>query len=492
MTQEVTTSPQCIPDTRRVAVIGGGVSGLAAAFRLLELRKARGQPVDVTLFEAGSQTGGVIGTRRIDGYLVELGADMFITNPPYAVDLCRRLGLENELIPTEDRFRRSLVLHQGKPVSVPESFQLLSPVEIWPVLKSPLFTWPGKLRMALEYFLPRSTSDADESLAHFVRRRFGREALERLVQPLVGGIYTADPERLSLHATMSRFRELERTHGSVIRGLRKKAASRDGEAAASGARYGMFATLRNGVDSLLETLRDRVAEGATVRVGTPVSRLTPNSAGGYSLTLPAGVQERFDAVVLALPAYRIADLLDNFSEQLVTDFRKLEYASTAIVVSGYKLSDIEHPLDAFGLVIPAIEKRKILAVSFTSRKFPGRAPEGRIILRTFVGGAMQPELLQRSDAEIQTLVQSELSQILGVRGAPEFCVVARWDRAMPQYYVGHVELVSRIEAAIATHRGLALAGNAWHGVGIPDCVHSGEVAGERVFREICDSGPDFF
>ena len=467
----------------RVAVIGAGVSGLAAAHRLLELGKDQQRPVSVTLFEAGPHTGGVIGTRRIDDYLVELGADMFITNPPYAMNLCRRLGLENELIPTEDQFRRSLVLHRGKPVSVPDSFQLLSPVEIWPVLRSPLFTWPGKLRMGLEYFLPKSTNDADESLAHFVRRRFGREALERLVQPLVGGIYTADPERLSLLATMSRFRDMERAHGSVIRGLRKKAASREGDATASGARYGMFASLKNGIDSLLEALRNRVAEGASVRVETPISGLTPRPEGGYLLTLPEGVLESFDAVVLAISTYRIADLVASLSSSLAADLRKIEYASTAIVVSGYKLSDIDHPLDAFGLVIPAIEKRKILAVSFTSRKFPGRAPDGRIILRTFVGGAMQPELLKQSDTEIQAMVQAELSRILGVRGVPDFSIVARWDRAMPQYHVGHVDLVSRIEEAVAAHPGLALAGNAWHGVGIPDCIHSVELAAEKVFSQ---------
>jgi oxygen-dependent protoporphyrinogen oxidase len=338
--------------------------------------------------------------------------------------------------------------------------------------------------MGLEYFLPRGKTDADESLAHFVRRRFGQEALERLVQPLVGGIYTADPERLSLKATMSRFLEMERTYGSVIRGLRqqKKTASRDSDTSASGARYGMFVSLAGGIDSLLTTLRQRVADRATIRTQTAVSAIALHSEGGYLLTLPGGAQERFDAVVLAIPAYRIADMVQNFSPETAADLRKIEYASTAIVISGHKLSDIAHPLDAFGLVVPAIERRKILAVSFTSRKFPGRAPEGRIILRTFVGGAMQPELLRQSDEEIQRMVRGELEQILGLRGTPDFSIVARWDRAMPQYHVGHVELVSRIEESLEKHPGLALAGNAWHGVGIPDCIHSGELAAEKVLN----------
>ena len=471
----------------RVAIVGGGLTGLTTAYRFQELARERGLLLKIVLFEANQRTGGVFGTQRIGDYLVELGADSFITNKPWALDLCLRLGLKDDLIPTNAEYRRSLVLRQGKPVPVPEGFQLLSPVEIWPILKSPLFSWPGKLRMAWEYFLPRKREPSDESLASFVRRRFGREALERLVQPMVGGIYTSDPELLSLQATMPRFLELEQKHGSVIRGLRV-AASREMQqsAKASGARYGLFLTLRNGMQQLLDKLTESASQTAELRLGTSVTKLTPGTQGYLVESSSEGIThtEQFDRVLLALPTHRIAELVNPFDTTFANHLREIEYASTAIVVSGHKLADIKHPLDAFGLVIPASEKRRILAVSFTSRKFPNRAPEGHVELRTFVGGAMQPGLYKLSDEEIQRLVQDELRDLLGVEGTPDFTVIARYPRSMPQYHVGHLERVARIRQAVATHPGLYLAGNAYEGVGVPDSIHSAEQAAESLVNSL--------
>lgn len=469
--------------TWRVAVIGGGFSGLAAAHRLQELCARDQFPLDLVLFESGTRLGGVVGTRSIAGYRVELGADSFITNKPWAIDLCRRLGIENRLISTDPSFRRSLVLRNGKPVAVPEGFQLLSPVSVGAVLRSPIFSWPGKLRMALEYVLPRGYSEADESLAAFVRRRFGREALERLVQPLVGGIYTSDPEKLSLRATMPRFLDMEREHGSLIRALRRqKARGEEDDATTSGARYGLFVTPSSGIAELVDALSESVAKDASIQLETEVQALAPEADGrGFVLDLPYGAKDSFDAVIVALPACRTAELIAGFAAPAREALSHIDYASTAIVVSGHKLSDVRHPLDAFGLVVPAIEKRKILAVSFTSRKFSGRAPEGCVQLRTFVGGAMQPELMQLSDAEMITLVRDELESMLGVTWKPDFTIVARWSKAMPQYHVGHLDRVAAIERELAAFPNLALAGSAYHGVGIPDCIHSGEQAAEKVF-----------
>ena len=469
--------------TWHVAVIGAGLSGLAAAHRLVELCTRDARPLDLVVYEAGARVGGLVGTRTIGNYRVELGADSFITNKPWAVDLCRRLGIEERLIPTAARYRRSLVLRHGKPLPVPDGFQLLSPVDMGAVLRSSIFSWHGKLRMALEYVLPRGGSEADESLAHFVRRRFGNEALERLVQPLVGGIYTSDPEKLSLQATMPRFLEMEREHGSLIRALkRQQQAGRSDDPTASGARYGLFATPSGGISEVVEALSTKVASAANVRLETEVQRIVPHAdRRGFILELPAGTHAHFDAVIVALPAFRAARLIEGFAPRAAVALDSIEYASTAIVVSGHKLADVQHPLDAFGLVVPAIEKRKILAVSFTSRKFPDRAPEGCVQLRTFVGGAMQPELLEQSDDEIKLLVQRELEEIFGVTWRPDFAIVARWMRSMPQYHVGHLDLVSRIESELASMPTLALAGNALYGVGIPDSIHSGEMAAERVF-----------
>jgi oxygen-dependent protoporphyrinogen oxidase len=486
------TSPQLMETSRkeppqpaktwRVAVVGGGISGLAAGHRLTELCTREKRALDLVMFEAAASAGGVVGTRTIGEYRIELGADSFITNKPWAVDLCRRLEIEDRLIPTDVRYRRSLVLRHGKPLPVPEGFQLLSPVDVGAVLRSPIFSWPGKLRIALEYLVPRGGSDVDESLAHFVRRRFGNEALERLVQPLVGGIYTSDPEKLSLRATLPRFLDMEREHGSLIRALQRQKRAGSGDDSASGARYGLFTTLAGGISELVEALSRKVARKATVRLQTEVLRIVPQADGrGFVLELPAGTHDQFDAVIVALPACRAARLIDRFAPRAAAALDSIEYASTAIVVSGHKLADVRHPLDAFGLVVPAIENRKILAVSFTSRKFPERAPEGCVQLRTFVGGAMQPELLELSDDDIKLLVQRELEDIFGVTWRPDLTVVARWMRSMPQYHVGHLDIVARIESELASLPHLALAGNALYGVGIPDSIHSGELAAERVF-----------
>jgi oxygen-dependent protoporphyrinogen oxidase len=480
--------------TSRVAVVGGGITGLAAAHRLRELAATLDRPLEVTLFEAGPRIGGVFETRELAGYLVEWGADMFITNKPAALELCRRLGLEDRIIPTDATYRRSLVLRRGRPVEVPDGFQLLAPTKLTALLRTPIFSPAGKLRMMAEALLPRGPECEDESLASFVRRRFGREALERLVQPLVGGIYTSDPERLSLRATMPRFLELERDFGSVILGMRRASTSAaDRDETSSGARYGLFVSLLGGLRELQDALADRVQRHDTIALNTRVKYLQPQR-DGYAIALaepdrhPATPGTRqatpFDAVIVAAPAFAAADVVAPVDQNLAELLRRIEYASTAVVVSGHKLSDVRHPLDAFGLVIPAIERRKILAVSFTSRKFAQRAPTDCVLLRTFVGGAMQPELFDLSDDEVLAIVRRELEELLGVTWRPDFAAVARHVRSMPQYHVGHLRLVQEIEAAAARWPRLFLAGNAFRGVGLPDCIQSGEQAAERTISAL--------
>jgi len=469
----------------RVAVIGGGLTGLSAAHRLVEIRAESHAPLEITLFEASDRLSGVMGTEEIDGYRVETGADSFITNKPWAVDLAKRLGIEERLIATDARYRRSLVLYKGRPEPVPEGFMLLAPAKIGPVLRSPLLSPWGKLRLGLEYFVPKRHGAGDESLAAFVRRRLGGEVLDRIVQPLVGGIYTSDPEKLSLRATMPRFLDMEANQGSLIRATRSQAATASAEAGSgSGARYGLFATFQNGVSELLDALIASI-QPCEIRLNTPVTRIIPTEENHAALAqLADGSEERFDAVIAALPAYRVGDLIAADQAELASELQQIEYASSAIVVTGHRLEDIANPLNAFGLVIPAVENRKILAVSFTSRKFPSRAPEGCVQLRTFVGGAMQPELLELDDEQLTALVKRELAEILGVKGDPQFVRIARYNRAMPQYHVGHLDRVAHIEQQVAELPYLEVAGNAYHGVGIPDCIHSGEQAAERLFAQI--------
>jgi oxygen-dependent protoporphyrinogen oxidase len=474
----------------RLAVIGGGISGLAAAHRAIELAKETSTNVRVELFEASSRLGGVMHTEQINGCIAELGADSFITNKPAAVELCRRLQLDERLIATEPTHRQAFVLRRGKPVLIPDGFMLMAPSRIWPVLASPIFTPLGKLRIGLEYLIPRRTQTGDESVASFVRRRLGREALERLVQPLVAGIYTGDPEKLSLAATLPRFIEMERTHGSLIRAARQQreqtVASVESEPRESGARFGLFASFKNGMSELVEALVRRIEQSGVIHRAMAIRtlRLRGETDGGFALETADGRDVAFDVVIMALPANRTAKLLAQLDSNLSAELCAIEYASSAIVVTGHHERDIEHPLNASGLVIPAAERRQILSVSFASRKFAGRAPAGEVVLRTFVGGALQPELLQCTDHEITQIVRSELADIFGVRGEPIFVRVSRHEGAMPQYHVGHLDRVARIRTLLAEHPRLALAGNAYEGVGIPDCVLSGENAAERVFSAL--------
>ncbi len=463
---QILSQPTAAPSDRtaRVAVIGGGISGLAAAHRLIELAAKAGTNVRVELFEAGPRLGGAIQTEQIGQCLAELGSDSFITNKPAAVELCHRLGLDDRLISTDPAHRQALVLRRGKPVPIPDGFMLMAPSRIWPVLASPIFSPWGKLRLGLECLIPRRKETGDESVASFVRRRLGTEALERLVQPLVGGIYTSDPEKLSLAATLPRFIEMERRQGSLIRAARRQRhdAARVGEGGPreSGARYGLFVSLRGGMSELVEALAGRIGAAGAIhrRTGVKALRRVADGDGGFLLETAEGRELAFDVVMVALPAKSAALLFAPIDSDLSAALGEIEYASSAIVVTGHHERDVAHPLDASGLVIPAVEGRQILSVSFASRKFAGRAPGGEVVLRTFVGGALQPEILERTDEELVQIVRSELGDILGVRGEPTFVRISRHEGAMPQYHVGHLDRVARIETRLAGHPRLALAG----------------------------------
>lgn len=466
--------------SRRVAVIGGGCTGLAAANRIRELDPN----IHVTLFESSDRLGGVIRTERFQDYLVEHGADMFTTKQPWAIDLCNRLGMADELLNTNKEHARAFVVYRGRLCPVPEGFSLMTPGKAWPIIKSPLLSLGAKLRMAYEYFVPRRFSHDDESLADFATRRLGKQAYERLIQPLIGGIYTADPTKLSMQAAMPQFVEMEREHGGLLRSVLRTAGQQDPGHRAAGARYGLFVAPRDGMQSFMDKLIERLPP-ASIRLRTIVESLAQTDGLSWQVS-PAGTNrpELFDAVILATPAYRTAELLSSLDTQAAEDLRGILYASTAIVVCGYVRKQLRHPLDGFGVVVPQIEQRMILAASFASVKFVGRAPSDRILIRVFVGGACQPELLQKTDQELEELVQVELRELLGASGRPELCKTVRWEQSMPQYHVGHLDRVTRIEQRIKAFPTLALAGNAYRGVGIPQCIHSGEQAAERIVQRL--------
>lgn len=430
--------------------------------------------------------GGILQTVERDGYLIERSADMFTTREPYALDLCQRIGLGDELINTDPRYRRAFVVHRGQLVPVPEGFTLMSPAKVWPVLRTPLLSPLGKIRLAWEYFIPGKRDDADESLSSFAVRRFGKEAFERLIQPLIGGIYTADPDHLSMQATLQQFVDFEKKYGSLIRAMRTtqaKGKDKNKDSAGTGARYGQFLAPRLGMSQFIRALADQLPPG-TIQLRTRVERIERAPAGSaatWCLFLdhsPAPLP--FDDLIVAAPAYACPPLLERIAPSLSSLIQKIPHAGCSVAVLGYPKSQIEHPLNGFGFVAPRIEQRKIIAGSMASVKFEGRAPQGRVLLRVFVGGALQPELNQLDDAELQQLVRQELRELLGVTGDPEFCLINRWLGVMPQYHVGHVALAAQIDTAANALPHFALAGNAYHGVGIPFCVHSGEQAAERI------------
>ena len=464
--------------TRRVAVIGGGITGLAAAHRLLELDPT----LDVAILEASDRLGGVIQTFHKDGFLIERSADNFITNVPWALDLCQRVGIAERLLETNASRRKAFVVHDGRLQHIPDGFLLMVPGRLWPIVKTPILTFRGKLRLAWEYFTPRRRDTADESLASFATRRLGREVYQRLVQPLIGGIYTADPEKLSIAATMPRLVEMERRHGGLIRGARRRRAPSAGDdAKSSGARYSMFVTPRGGLTSLIDAIAARLPQH-TPRLNWPVEQLTRRADGRWRLTASGRDPKIFEAVIVALPAPRAARLLASVDRQLATLLENITYAGATVVAVGYRREQVSHALNGFGFVVPSIEGRRILAGSFSSIKYADRAPQGSVLFRVFVGGACQAELADLSDADLRRLVGEELAELLGVRGEPTMCQIVRWKGAMPQYHVGHVELVERVETRAAELPHLELAGNAYHGVGIPHCIHGGEEAARRIVQ----------
>ena len=463
------------PQPPRLAVIGGGISGLAAAHRLHQLLPT----AQLRLFEAGPRLGGVLYTQRSGDLLLEHGADSFIAKTPWAVDLCRDLGLADELVPTNQQHRRALVVRNGRLLPVPEGFVVMQPRKWGPLLRSPVLSVAGKLRALAESWISTPAAACapgyDETVASFATRRLGREAFDRLVEPLMAGIYVADATELSLAATMPEFLEAERTHGSLRRAARAVANGQ----LSSGARYESFLTLRRGMSNLVEALARTLPSGC-VELDSPVVELARIAGRRWSVTVAARPATAFDGIVIATPAPQVAILVEKIDPQLAHLLARIEYASSVVVTHVYARNALSQPLEAFGFVVPRIERRSLLAASFPSVKFPGRTPENLVPIRAFLGGALHPEVAGQTDDELATLAHRELCDLLKLLGEPVETHVARWPASMPQYRVGHVKQAGAIEHLASAHRGLALAGNAYRGVGIPQCIRSGQDAAERV------------
>ena len=460
---------------KRVVVIGGGITGLAAAHRLREGARERGLRIEVRLLESSDRFGGSLRTSRAAGCVLEHGPDCFLSTKPAGVALCEELGLGESLIGTNTEFRRSFILKGNALLPVPAGFYLLAPSSFAPFITTPIFSPLGKLRMAMDLFIPRRKEGGDETLASFVRRRLGTEALERIAQPMVAGIYSADPETLSLAATFPQFLEMEREERSVILALRKRMRAGRGAASTSGPRYGLFVSLREGMESLVAALLERIPEGA-LRSGRRVTALQ-RERDGWKVRLEGGESVTADAVCLTAPAPPAAKLMAEVSPKMSDLLSQIAYGSIGTLNLVYQRERVKRPLDGMGFVVPAAEGRALVACSFSSAKFEGRAPEDKVLLRAFFGDG---ETFAFSEEEAVRRLIEELRGVLVIQGEPETVLLSRHPHAMPQYKVGHPDRVGAIEAEAEGVPGFAIAGSAYRGVGIPDCVDGANKAAGRL------------
>jgi oxygen-dependent protoporphyrinogen oxidase len=486
----------------RTAIIGGGIAGLAAAYELEQARQA-GKKVEYTLFESRNRLGGSLSSEVVDGAVLERGPDSFLTEKPAAAELCRELGLGAELTPSNDADRKTCIVVRNRLVPLPDGLMFLIPTKLIPTALTRLFSLQTKIRMGLELLHPPRPSSQDESVASLVERHFGRETVDRLADPLLSGIFGGDSAQLSARTVLPRLVEMEEEYGSLTRGMlaahrkmrarMKDAAKRieavNGNAQGNSrpAQRSIFTALRGGMNQLVDALAARL-DPASVRLSTPVTGLE-KTADGWKVV--AGVtSEVYDAVILASPAWAAGELLGRIDPQLAEELRGIPYSSSITINLIYNESQLGRLPDGFGFLVPVVEGRSMLACTFVHRKFLGRTPPGKVVLRAFMGGMKNEALMAAPDADLLATVRRELSEILGEQilpqsAQPEYAQVSRWPRAMAQYAVGHQERMKRINTNVAALPGLKLAGNAYDGIGIPDCIRLGRKAAKELLAVSC-------
>jgi len=467
---------------KRIAIIGGGISGLSAAFTIEEKRQS-GTEVEYVLFEASPRLGGVLVTDRVDGCLVEAGPDSFLTEKPWAADLCGKIGLGDQLIGSNDSERKTYIVARGKLVVMPDGLMFMVPTKIMPTVLSPLFSWRTKLRMAAEWFHPPHKASEDETVAEMVKRHYGPEMVELLADPLLSGVYGGEASGLSVRAVLPRFADMESKHGSLGRAMlesRKQVRKKMGAAANLPARP-LFTSLKDGMQQMVDALVARL-DANSLKTSSLVQSVIRQDNGW---TVCAGYQsDQFDAVIIATPAHAAADVLQSTDENLARDLSEIKYSSSVTVTLGYDEKVRRSLPPGFGFLVPRSEGLRMLAATFVHNKFPHRAPENRALVRCFLGGARDEQILQKSQEEILDIVRVELRRIIALDAEPLFARVYKWKSAMAQYSVGHLERLQRIEALRQSLPGLALAGNGYSGIGVPDCVRSGADAAGKILGEM--------
>ena len=463
-----------------MTVIGAGVSGLACALRLQELSQEKNIPLELNVLDAGGKAGGTLSTVEKDGFLMEEGPDCFIIEKPAALELCKKLGLEDQLIKTNPTLKQSFILKGPKLHPIPEGFYMLAPSRLMPLMTTPLLSPMGKLRAALEPFVKVRRGGGDESIGEFVRRRLGREVLDALAQPLVGGVYNADPDDLSVEACTPRFKEMELKYGSLLKAL---AARRlNAQTQVSGARYSLFVSFKQGVQTLAETLIRQIP-AESLWLHSPVHSLNLSGHGTWEVASKNGTMEE-DAVVLAIQPSKMRDLIGHLDEEWDQLLSGIPAHDSATLNLGFRRQDVGHPLDGFGFVVPAIEKKLVVGCTFASQKFEGRAPEGYVLMRAFLGPAGVKEFKSQGPLAALGKVFEELKPILNLRAEPVVHHWATYEASMSYFRPGHLELVSKLEQKAAGLKGLYLAGNGLKGVGIPDTIAAGQAAADKIFQAL--------
>jgi oxygen-dependent protoporphyrinogen oxidase len=465
---------------KHVAIVGGGITGLSAAFALYEQAASVGLPIACTLIEASPQWGGKVATHRVGELIIEAGPDSFLALKPWGLELCQKLGLADRLIYTNTQHQKTFIYSRGRLRELPEGLVLVVPTQLGRLWTSGLLSWSGLLRMGLDLVLPAKRSAGDESLTSFFSRRLGQEAFERVVEPLVAGIYGGDADQMSLRATFPRLYELEQQYGSLIRGL---LASRP----KTSSTRTMFVTLREGLVELTHALVMRLATmGATLMVQQPVMAIRVRQSQPmrwtYDLTLNSGTIVSADAVILATPAFVSSDLVRPLSPLAAALLDAIPYASTATVSLAYQSETLGGAVRGFGFVVPRVEQRTLRAVTWVSLKWPHRAPATQTLVRCYLGGIGREAVLEEDDDALILCVQEELRHLVGLTGEPIYAEVNRWPRGIPQYTLGHLERLNAIERSLDRYPGLVLAGAAYRGIGIPDCIRDGTEAASAVVR----------
>ena len=452
----------------KTVVIGGGISGLAAAY---SLQKSQGSNADYLLLEDSDHLGGKIVTYAGEGFLVEGGPDSILTQKRAALDLCRELGLGDQLIGANHTATPSTyVLSKRKLHPMPEGMMLMAPTMILPILRSKLISWPGKLRMGLEIFIGRNTTVADESLGAFVRRRMGSELLAKIAGPLMAGIHAGDPEALSLRSTFPMFTDMEKKHRSLVLGMMKRKKEQAAQPS-TGPRPAMFTTLYGGLQRLPDAIAARL-NPHQVKLNSCVQSIAP-AGSQYRLALSDGSSLLADNVIFTSPAYATAEILQDLDPALAEKLRGIRYVSTSTVSLAFRRSEITCDLNGYGFIVPATEGRKINACSWSSTKFNHRAPDDFVLMRAFIGGAFSENLAEQDDAALIEIARTELREIMGITATPVLALAYQWKKSNPQYNVGHSARIDAIDQLVAQHPGLYLAGAAYRGSGIPDCIQSG-------------------